>query len=154
MNSLVAKLCSEVQYPKNWSQGQNTSIETFYVLKVCEMLRNTPKHHVESSGVEWMLSLRNYCRKFGTPKSCLQARNTSFASFYVSKVCEMLQNTPKHRFGSSGVEWMLLLQNHLWNFSTRNIAFTPETQVSHRFTCRRFAKCSERLPNIGLCLME
>jgi hypothetical protein len=30
-----------------------------------------------------------------------------FSIFYVPKVSEMLCNTPKHHFGSNGVEWML-----------------------------------------------
>jgi hypothetical protein len=33
--------------------------------------------------------------------------NASFASCYLSMVSEMLWNTPKHQFGSNGVEWML-----------------------------------------------
>ena len=99
-------------------------------------------------------SLRNYCRKFGTPKSCLQDRNTSFASVYVSKVCKMLRKTPKHRFVSNGVEWMLSLRNYFRKFGTRNSAFTPETQVSDRFTCRRFANCFETLRNIMVGLVE
>jgi hypothetical protein len=48
------------------------------------MLQNTPKEHFGSDGVELML------RYFGAPKKCIQARNTSFASFYVAKVSEML----------------------------------------------------------------
>jgi hypothetical protein len=46
-------------------------------------------------------------RNFGTPKKCIQARNTSLASVYMPKVSEMLRNTPKHHFGYNGVEWML-----------------------------------------------
>jgi hypothetical protein len=30
-----------------------------------------------------------------------------FSIFYMPKVSEMLRNTPKHHFGSNGVEWML-----------------------------------------------
>jgi hypothetical protein len=45
--------------------------------------------------------------KFGAPKKCIEARNTRFASFYVSKVSEMLRNTPEHHFGSNVVECML-----------------------------------------------
>jgi hypothetical protein len=30
-----------------------------------------------------------------------------FSIFYLSKVSEMLRNTPKHPFGSNGVEWTL-----------------------------------------------
>jgi hypothetical protein len=51
----------------------------------------------------------------------------------------MLRNTPKHRFGSNGVEWML-----------RDFG----TQVLHIFTCRRLVKCSETLPNIILVPMD
>jgi hypothetical protein len=65
------------------------------------MLRNTRKHHYGSNEVEWMLL------NFGAPKKCIQARNTSFESFYVPKVSEMLRNTPKHHSGSNVVEWML-----------------------------------------------
>jgi hypothetical protein len=46
-------------------------------------------------------------RNFGTLKWCIQARNTSFASFYMSKDSEMLRNTTKHHFGSNEVEWMI-----------------------------------------------
>jgi hypothetical protein len=66
---------------------------------------------------------------FGTPKQCIEARNTSFASFYLSKVSEMLRNTPKHHFGCNGVEWML------HNFGTLKQCIQPETQVLHLFTC-------------------
>jgi hypothetical protein len=76
-------------------------IYIFYLLKVREMLRNTPKHHFGSNGVEWML------HNFGIPKQFIQAWNTSFASFYLSKVSEMLRNTSKHHYGSNGVEQML-----------------------------------------------
>jgi hypothetical protein len=57
------------------------------------MLRNTPKHHFGSNVVEWMLL------NFGALKKCIQAQNTSFASFYVPKFSEMLRNIPKHHFG-------------------------------------------------------
>jgi hypothetical protein len=57
-------------------------------IKVSEMLWNTPKHLLRSNVVEWMLL------NFSAPKKCIQARNTSFASFYVPKVSEMLWNTP------------------------------------------------------------
>jgi hypothetical protein len=79
--------------PKQCIQSRNTSFASFYLSKVSEMLRNTPKHHFGTNGVDWML------HNFGTPKHRIQARNTSFTSFYLSKVSEMLRNTPKHHFG-------------------------------------------------------
>jgi hypothetical protein len=56
------------------------------------------------------------------------ARNTNFASFYMTKFSEMLRNTPKHQFASNGVEWML------HNFLHRNSTFRLETQIPHLFT--------------------
>jgi hypothetical protein len=92
---------SRLWYPEIVHWGSDASFASCYLSKVSEMIRNTPKHHFGSNGVEWML------HNFGTLNQCLQSRNTSFASFYLSKVGEMLWNTPKHHFGSHGVEWML-----------------------------------------------
>jgi hypothetical protein len=81
---------------------------------------------------DWML------HNFGTPKRCIQARNTSFTSFFQSKVSEMLQNTPKHHFGSNGVEWML------HNFGT------PKQSIQSRnasFASFYLSKVSEILRN-------
>jgi hypothetical protein len=52
-----------------------------------------------SIGVEWMLLLRNDLCNFGAKKLCIQAQNTSIASFYFPKVYEMLQNTPNNHLG-------------------------------------------------------
>jgi hypothetical protein len=60
---------------------------------------------------------------FGASKKCIQARNTSFASFYVPKVSEMLRNTTKHHFGSNVVEWMLR------NFATLKYCIQAQTPV-------------------------
>jgi hypothetical protein len=40
---------------------------SFYIPKDSEVLRNTPKHHFGSDGVEWML------RNFGASKLCVQS---------------------------------------------------------------------------------
>ena len=104
--------------PKYCILVRNTSFASFDMPKVCEMLRNTLKHHLGSNGVEWLISFRNHFRKFGTPKYCILVRNTSFASFDVLKVCEMLRNTLKHHLGSNGVEWLISFRNHFRNFGT------------------------------------
>jgi hypothetical protein len=52
-----------------------------------------------------------------------------FCTFYVPNVGEMLRNTPKHHFGTNGLEQML------HNFGTRNSAFMPKTLVLHLLTC-------------------
>jgi hypothetical protein len=104
---------------------------SFYVQKVSEMLRNTPKHHFWANVVEWMLL------NFGAPKKCIHGRNTSFASFYELKVSEMLRNTPKHLFGSNVVEWILL------NFGAPKKCIQGRNTSLHLFMCRRLAKCSK-----------
>ena len=91
------------------------------MLKVCEMLQNTLKHRLGSNGVEWLISLRNHFRNFGTLKKCMLARNTSFASFDVQNVCEMLQNTLRLHLGFNGVEWLISLRIHFHNFGTSEI---------------------------------
>jgi hypothetical protein len=58
------------------------------------------------------------------------------------KVTEMLRNTPKHQFGSNGVEWM----HH--NFGTPKQCIQSQTQVLHLFTCQRLVKCPETLPSL------
>jgi hypothetical protein len=74
--------------------------------------------------------------------------NTSFATFYMPKVSEMFCNTPKHHFGSNGVEWTLR------KFGTPKQCIRVRTQVLLLFTCRRLEKCSETLPTVILVPME
>jgi Icc-related predicted phosphoesterase len=45
--------------------------------------------------------------KLWYPEIVHSGANTSFASFYMPKVNEMLRNTPNHHVGSNGVEWIL-----------------------------------------------
>jgi hypothetical protein len=53
---------SKLWYPEIVHLGPKHEFFIFYVAKVREMLRNTPKHHFGSNGLEWMLD------NFGTPK--------------------------------------------------------------------------------------
>jgi hypothetical protein len=46
------------------------------------------------------------------PRNSAFGLEHKFCFFYVSKVSEMPRNTPKHHFGSNGLEWML------YNFGT------------------------------------
>ena len=71
-----------------------------------------------------------------------------FCIFYVPKVSEMLWNTPKHHFGSNGVDWML------HNFCTPKLYVQARNTSVASFTCRRLANCSETLSNIILGPME
>jgi hypothetical protein len=71
---------------------------SFFIRNVSEMLENT-LNDFGSTGVEWMLLLRNDLCNFGAKEWCIRTRNTSFASFYFPKVSEMLQNTPNNHLG-------------------------------------------------------
>jgi hypothetical protein len=71
-----------------------------------------------------------------------------FSSFYMRKVSKVLRNTPKHHFGSDGVEWML------HNFGASKLCIQTWNTSLASFTCRRLAKCSVTLPNIILGPME
>jgi hypothetical protein len=106
------------------------------MLKVSEMLWNTPKHHFGSNGVEWMP------RKFRTPNKCIQAGNTSFSSFYVRRLAKWSKTQPNMFLGL--IEYNECIATSI----PRNSAFRPETQISHLFTLRRFAKCSKNVPII------
>jgi hypothetical protein len=53
---------SQLWYPEIVHSRPKDEFCIFYVSKVSEMLRNTPKHHFGSNGLEWML------HNFGTPK--------------------------------------------------------------------------------------
>jgi hypothetical protein len=86
--------------PKLCIQAQTQVLHLFRV----EGLRNALKHSRTSIWVQWSTMDAS---QFGTPKHCIQSQNTSCASFYLSKVSEMLWNTPKHYFWSNGVEWMV-----------------------------------------------
>jgi hypothetical protein len=96
---LKHKFC--ILVPPNSALRLGRKVYIFYLLKVSEMLRNTPKHQFGSNEVDWKL------HNFGTPKQCIQSQNTSFASFYLSKVSDMLRNTTKHHYGSNREERML-----------------------------------------------
>jgi hypothetical protein len=62
MGSFVAKASSQLWCLEIMHSNLQHKFSIFYVLKVSEMLCNTPKHHFGSNGVEWML------RNFGAPK--------------------------------------------------------------------------------------
>jgi hypothetical protein len=129
---------SQLWYLEIVHSGSNRSFVSFYAPKFSEMLRNTPKHHSRSNGVEWML------HNIGTKKWCIKLRNTSFASFYEPRVSEMLRNTPKHHSRSNGVEWMLHnIGTRKWCIQARNTSFAS-------FTSQGLAKWSEATPNIIL----
>jgi hypothetical protein len=71
-----------------------------------------------------------------------------FFIFDVPRLSEMLRNTSKHHFGSSGLEWTLR------NFGTPEIVHSGLNTSFASFTYRRLAKCSKTLPNIILGLMD
>jgi hypothetical protein len=93
----VERMLHNFSTPKQCIPSRNIMFASFYLSKVSEILRNTPKHHFGSNG-----DVSHICY----PGSSSFRLGCRFCIFYVSKVNEMLRNTPKHHYGSNGVEWM------------------------------------------------
>jgi hypothetical protein len=74
---------SQLRYLEIVIQARYATIVSFYVPKVSEMLRNTPKHHFWSNLVEWMV--RNYY-----PEIVHSGRKHEFFIFLGPKVSEMV----------------------------------------------------------------
>jgi hypothetical protein len=56
MDAFVVKASSQLRYPKLVHSDPKYKFCIFYILKVSEMLRKTPKHHFGSNGVERCLT--------------------------------------------------------------------------------------------------
>jgi hypothetical protein len=78
--------------------------QKFCILLHAEGLRSTPKHCQTSFWFQWS---RMDASQLWYPEIVHSGPNTSFASFYLSKVSEILRNTPKDHFGSNWVELVL-----------------------------------------------
>jgi hypothetical protein len=129
---------SELWYPEIVHSVPKHEFFIFYVPNVCEMLWNTPKHHFESNGLQWML------QNFGTPKQCIHTRKTSFVSFTCRRLANCSETLPNIILGSMDYSGCFT------SFVPQNCAFRPETQALHLFTCGRLAKSSETLAHIIL----
>jgi hypothetical protein len=96
----------QLRYPQNSAFRPETQV--FHLLRT-DVLRNVLKQSQTSFWVQWSwmdaLQLRY-------PEIVHSGPKRKFCIFYVLKVNEMLWNTPKHHFGSNGVERML------YNFGT------------------------------------
>ena len=67
-----------------------------------------------------------------------------------------LRNAQKHSQTSICVKWSIIdafVAKPVSHFRYPEIVHSPETQVLHLFTCRRFGKCSGTLPNVVFGLM-
>jgi hypothetical protein len=113
------------------------------------MLLKSPDHYFWSTGVEWC-----FCYEF-------------FLQLWHPKI---VHSGPKHKFciilHSEGFRNVAKQSQWIWDnwsrvyafvtkhffatFVWRNSAFTPRTQVLHRFTFLRFPKCWKTLPIINL----
>src|SRR5689334_10343212 len=89
-------------------------------------------------------------------KQCIGVpKHTSLSSFCMHSGNEMLQNTPKHHFGSNGGYWVCSCENVRQNIGTpKQCILYRNAPVSHRFIFIRVVRCSKTLPNMIFCLME
>ena len=122
----MAELFRMFDTSKFYIQPQNTSFSWFVLPKVCEMIRNTPKHRFGSNRLDWMRLWQNFFRKFDTSKFYIQPQNISFSWFVLSKVYQMIWNTPKHRFGSNRLDRMCSWQNFFRKFDTSKFYIQPQ----------------------------
>jgi hypothetical protein len=75
---------SQLWYPEIVHSSPLHEFFIFDVPRVSEMLRNTPKLHFGSNGLEWML------HNFGTPELVHSGTTHEFFIFDVRRVSEML----------------------------------------------------------------
>jgi hypothetical protein len=129
------------------------------------MLRNPPKHHFGSNGIDG-------CFATSVPELVHSGPKHKLFNFYVQRLEKWSKSLPNIIWGPmyyDGCYATSVPRNSAYrpetqvlhqfrcrrrNFGTRNSAYRPETQVLHHFTCRSLAKYFETLPNIILGLME
>src|SRR5690349_10486780 len=98
---------------------KRTSFSLFCMNSGSQLLQNTPKHRLGSNGGYLVCSSENVRRNFGTQKQyILVPKRTSFSFFSMNSGSQMLQNTPKHRFGSNGGYLVCSSENVRRNFGT------------------------------------
>ena len=87
-------------------------------------------------------------------------RNSTFGpeprvlEFFRAKRTEMLQNTPKHRFGSNGGCWVRSGEKTRRRFRTPETVHSSPKHEFCNFFVQNVPKCSKTLPNIVLSLTE
>jgi hypothetical protein len=132
---------SKLWYPEILLTGPKHEFFFFYMPRVCEMLRNTSKHHFGSNGLEWML------HNFGSPKYCIRARNTSFSCFTCQGFAKCSETLPYTILGPMDLNGCITTLYPEIVRSGSNTSFAS-------FTCPRLAKCHETLQNIILGPMD
>ena len=66
----------------------------------------------------------------------------------------MLENTPKHRFGSNGGNWVCSCEKVHRKFNTTKLCARPRNTRFASFLIYKVAKCSKTLPSNVLGLMK
>ena len=116
------------------------------------MLRNTPKHHFWSNKLDWMRSRQKNFRS-SVPRNSAFNRETQVShDFSCRRVAKCFEIIPNIILGPTDQIGCICGKTFSENLVPQNSAFSPETQVSNYFSCRRVAKCLEIIPNINLGL--
>jgi hypothetical protein len=95
---------SQLWYPEIVHSGPKYEFCTFCVSKVSEMLRNTPKHHFGSNGL-------NGCFKTLVPRNCAVRSKHKFCIFLRA---QGHWNHLKHSQTSFWVQWTIMDASQLW----------------------------------------
>src|SRR5579883_3122431 len=125
---------------------QCTSFSSFCMHSGSEMLENTTRHHFGSNASYWVRSCENVRRNFGTSKQSMSVpKRTSFSLFWMQSRSQILENTPKHHFGSNGGYWVRSCQNVRRNFFTPKQCISAPKRTSFSSFCMHLG--SEMLEN-------
>ena len=124
---------SEVRYPEIMhSTLKNKFCMIFHVEGLC-----TATKHFQTSVWVQQVRLEAFVAKcfpeVQYPRYCITHQSTSFACFFMWKVCVMLWNTSKHHFGSNRLDWRVRGKMFSGSWVPWDSAFRTETQVLHDF---------------------
>jgi hypothetical protein len=115
---------SQLWYPEILLSGLKHEFFFFYLPRVCEMLRNTSKHHFGSNGLEWML------HNFGTPKYCfpIDFNDTMVFNNIISPLGLIELPLKGRSYTWSNMQEIPLLQQIDWFFTS--VAWTTQFPLS------------------------
>ena len=88
------------------------------------------------------------------PRNSAFGPQTRVLQLFRGERTEMLQNTPKHRFGSNGGYWVRSSEKPRRRFGTPELVHLAPKNKFCNFFVLNVPKCSKTLPNIILGLTE
>ena len=138
---------TEVRYPETVHSAPIHPFCNFYRADNSEMLQNTPKHRLRSTGDNGVF-VRTYFKEVRYPETVHSAPMHPFWNFFHADNSEMLENTPKRRLRSIGDNWVCSCEHILRKFGTPKQSIRPPNTRFATFFMQTAAKRYKTLPNI------